>query len=106
LEAKEAIYQERKMLTHLLVEELERLDYDRLPHFKRRLDNLHLKPQALLVDTISDMRKTADAERNSEREQLVKSHPWFNELVDKVITAGKMGNISETEASIIACIRG
>jgi 2-oxo-4-hydroxy-4-carboxy--5-ureidoimidazoline (OHCU) decarboxylase len=104
--AKEAMYQERKMLTHLLVEELERLDYDRLPHFKRRLDHLHLQPQALLEDTISNMRKKADVERKLEREQLIKSHPWFNELVDKVITAGKMGNISETEELIIACIRG
>jgi hypothetical protein len=53
------------------------------------------------------MRRKAEAEKRKEREEILQAHPWYNDLINKVVhTGGIKRKCGPSEQLLIDRIRG
>ncbi|KAI8801424.1 hypothetical protein BJ742DRAFT_859250 [Cladochytrium replicatum] len=98
-ECRNQFYDQCHRLKHVLKEDLSRMDYNRKDSCQRKMSAFRIRKNSVFVDDISIMRRTADAQRKAMRSKILKAHPWYNELVNKmVLTSGALGvGITPTE---------
>lgn len=65
---------------------------------------LHLK--ALFTDAMSKMRKKSQDSRLKKRQLTIEMHPWFNDMVEKLVLTGKREGAHEIEATLVQLIKG
>ncbi|KAJ3190603.1 hypothetical protein HK101_008567 [Irineochytrium annulatum] len=100
---RDQFYEQRRRLSQLLTEDLNRKDYDRKAEFVRKYQAFHVREDATFVDDITIMRQTAAVQRREERSRAVGQHPWYRDLVGKVHGANR--KLSEMEQLILDRIR-
>ncbi|KAI9098825.1 hypothetical protein DFS34DRAFT_619088 [Phlyctochytrium arcticum] len=98
---REHFYEERRRLTQVLLEDLNRMDFEREPNFVRKFKTFKVGKGTMFTDDVSAMRRRADAQRTKEKDRLLRQHPWYNELLNKVVLNGVKREISEYEALLL-----
>ncbi|KAJ3038077.1 hypothetical protein HDV00_001038 [Rhizophlyctis rosea] len=81
------MFEQRDRMTQLLGEDLNWMDYERKANFMRKYTAFHIGKNAIFLDDITTMRRHASAKRSAETSRILRSHPWWTELVTKVISA-------------------
>ncbi|KAJ3269117.1 hypothetical protein HDV01_001851 [Terramyces sp. JEL0728] len=100
-------YEQRNRLNYRLSEDLDRLDYDRKQNFQRKVRAFDLSKKAQCLDDLNTMRQKAHEERREVRKKLIETHPWFNELITKVVVLnGVKRDVTPAESIILDHIRG
>ncbi|TPX72899.1 hypothetical protein SpCBS45565_g00002 [Spizellomyces sp. 'palustris'] len=114
---RERFYEERRRLTQVLLEDLNR--YDIMHHLQNDRIYLQNEPYGVtsewilsanqisyansgpLNDDIAAMRNRAEAQRQAEKNRLLQQHPWYNELLNKVVLNGVKRDMSEYEGLLL-----
>ncbi|KAJ3321637.1 hypothetical protein HDV06_004052 [Boothiomyces sp. JEL0866] len=100
-------YEQRNRLNYRLSEDLDRLDHDRKQNFQRKVRAFDLSKKAQCLDDLNTMRQKAHEEKRDARKKLIESHPWFNELINKVVVLnGVKRDVTPAESIILDHIRG
>ncbi|KAI8915038.1 hypothetical protein BC831DRAFT_499541 [Entophlyctis helioformis] len=105
-------YEQRQRLTHLLLDDLNRLDYERKTSFERKTKIFELSKaswilqKAQCIDDMTAMRhKSADV-RRKEKKDIIASHPWYNELINKVVVMnGVRRDVTQCESLLIVRLK-
>eukprot|EP00833_Pecoramyces_ruminatium_P009896 jgi/Orpsp1_1/1183928/evm.model.c7180000087263.1 len=106
-ETRDKYYEQRRRLNNILEEDLNRLDYNRSKIFQKKFNALTISNNnGFASDDIKLMRNKVNKELKIEREKIIKRHPWFNDMVNKMLyTTGSSTSISETENILLRQIR-
>ncbi|KAJ3107332.1 hypothetical protein HDU96_007930 [Phlyctochytrium bullatum] len=102
---RDQFYEQRQRLTQILNEDLDRLDYDRKAEFMRKFRAFHVGKDAAFVDDIAIMRHKAAIQRKAEKTRILRQHPWYFELLNKVQTSSVNGHLKEMEQLLLDRIR-
>ncbi|KAL3896956.1 MAG: hypothetical protein SGCHY_003744 [Lobulomycetales sp.] len=107
LKSREKCYEQRLRLTNLLEEDLVRKQHDRKEAFARKFKSLTIDHSGRFVDDLKNMRVEARKEQRQTNALIISRHPWFNELINKVVmTGGVRRTPSYYENMLIERIRG
>ncbi|KAJ3101820.1 hypothetical protein HDU97_001046 [Phlyctochytrium planicorne] len=102
---RDQFYEQRQRLTQILNEDLDRLDFDRKAEFMRKFKAFHVGKDAAFVDDIAIMRQKAAIQRRAEKTRVLRLHPWYYELVNKVQTSSVNGQLKDMEQLLLDRIR-
>ncbi|KAJ3036640.1 hypothetical protein HK097_003781, partial [Rhizophlyctis rosea] len=80
------MYEQRDRLTQLLSEDLNRMDYERKANFMRKYNAFHIGKNAIFLDDITSMRHHSHLHRKAEIAKILREHPWWTELMNKVVS--------------------
>jgi hypothetical protein len=86
-------YEQQQRLSNNLTEELSRyiiiityrLDYERKQTFVRKVKLFELHNKSQCLDDLNLMRHKASMERKINLKVILRQHPWYNELINKVV---------------------
>lgn len=73
------------------------MDSERKPKFKRKFDAFDVSKKMGKSDDLNNMRVRAQKQLKAERLATLKAHPWFYDLINKVVMTGgikRKGNTS------------
>ncbi|KND01519.1 uncharacterized protein SPPG_03318 [Spizellomyces punctatus DAOM BR117] len=98
---RERFYEERRRLTQVLLEDLNRMDFERKSNFIRKFRSFKVGKNTMCSDDIAAMRNRAEAQRQAEKNRLLQQHPWYNELLNKVVLNGVKRDMSEYEELLL-----
>lgn len=59
----------------------------------------------MFSDDITYMRRRAEAVRRAEKNRLLRQHPWYNELLNKVVMNGAKRDMSEYEQRLLSRVK-
>ncbi|KAI8894480.1 hypothetical protein BC833DRAFT_217378 [Globomyces pollinis-pini] len=100
-------YEQRTRLNYRLAEDLDRLDFERKINFQRKVRVFELSKKGQCIDDLTTMRCKANEERRNNRKHLIDSHPWYNELINKVVVLnGVQREVTPHESVILEHLRG
>ncbi|KAJ3171909.1 hypothetical protein HDU87_008159 [Geranomyces variabilis] len=102
---REHFYEQRRRLTQVLLDDLNRLDFERKAQFVRKYRNFHIGKNHMFSEDIKAMRKRSDRQRTAEKHQLLQQHPWYTELVTKVVLSGAKKHASEYEDLLLSRVK-
>ncbi|KAI8819899.1 uncharacterized protein EV422DRAFT_90962 [Fimicolochytrium jonesii] len=103
---REHFYEQQRRLTQVLLDDLNRLDFERKSHFLRKYKALKVgKNNTMFSDDIAAMRQRANAQRDAEKARALRQHPWYTELVTKVVFTGVKKHASEYEALLLGRVK-
>ncbi len=60
----------------------------------------------LFVDTMRQMRTKAIELRKKDRAKIIQAHPWYKDMVDKIVLTGKREGPGEVESAMLEFIQG
>ncbi|KAL2920013.1 hypothetical protein HK105_200079 [Polyrhizophydium stewartii] len=101
-------YEQRQRLTHLLHDDLNRLDYERRTSFERKVKIFELSKASgrQCVDDITAMRQKAADLRRKEKKAILDAHPWYNELIRKVVVMnGVRREVTQYESLLLGRLK-
>jgi len=106
-ETRDRYYEQRQRLNNMLEEDLNRLEFNRSKIFRRKFCALTIsKNNGFADDDLQRMRTIVNNDLKLERERIIKKHPWYNDMVNKIIyTTGSARELSETENILLRQIR-
>jgi len=106
-ETRDRYYEQRQRLNNILEEDLNRLEFNRSKIFRRKFCALTIsKNNGFADDDLKRMRTIVNNDLKSEREKIIKRHPWYNDMVNKMIyTTGTARELTETENILLRQIR-
>ncbi|KAJ3023242.1 hypothetical protein HKX48_003846 [Thoreauomyces humboldtii] len=123
---REHFYEQRRRLTQVLLEDLNRqvtsrdrmlfcfislfwtylrLDFERKSQFVRKFRAFEIGKNTMFNDDMNAMRKRSDTQRNAEKAKLLHQHSWYTELVTKVVLSGGKRQTSEYEQLLISRVK-
>ncbi|TPX56685.1 hypothetical protein PhCBS80983_g04345 [Powellomyces hirtus] len=102
---REHFYEQRRRLTQVLLDDLNRLDFERKAQFVRKYRAFHIGKNNMFSEDMKAMRRKSDRQRNAEKNQLLRQHPWYTELVTKVVLSGAKKHLSEYEELLISRVK-
>ncbi|KAJ3158281.1 hypothetical protein HDU86_002990 [Geranomyces michiganensis] len=102
---REHFYEQRRRLTQVLLDDLNRLDFERKAQFVRKYRNFHIGKNNMFSEDIKAMRKRSERQRAAEKNQLLQQHPWYTELVTKVVLSGAKKHASEYEELLLSRVK-
>ncbi|KAJ3077704.1 hypothetical protein HK102_005026, partial [Quaeritorhiza haematococci] len=106
-QTREKFYEQRQRLIEVLNEDLNRMDFDRKAEFQRKFKAFEIGKHGIFVDDITNMRQKASGQRKTHLHRILHNHPWFKELLNKVVmTGGIKRKIGEYERLLLNRIRG
>ncbi|KAJ8325493.1 hypothetical protein BDV3_001252 [Batrachochytrium dendrobatidis] len=99
-------YEQRQRLTHLLQDDLTRLHMERKTSFERKVKAFELSKYEKSIDGINDMRQKAAEERRKEKIEILLAHPWYNELIKKVVVMnGVRRKVTQYESVLLGRLK-
>lgn len=101
LVSREKCVEQRHRLTHLLYEDLYRFDRERRQKFTRKFKYFDVNKECNL--DLDNMRSRAETQCHFEKNNILKSHSWFNDLLNKIVSKRKIGHY---EQLLIDRVRG
>ncbi|ORX75365.1 hypothetical protein BCR32DRAFT_237377 [Anaeromyces robustus] len=106
-ESRDRYYEQRQRLNNILEEDLNRIEFNRSKIFKKKFCALKInKNNAFADDDLQRMRTIINNDLRAEREKIIKRHPWFNDMVNKMVyTTGTNRQLSETENILLRQIK-
>ncbi|ORX41667.1 hypothetical protein BCR36DRAFT_363932 [Piromyces finnis] len=98
-ETRDGYYEQRQRLNNILEEDLNRLEFNRSKIFRKKFCALTIsKNNGFADDDLKRMRSIVNKELRIEREKVINRHPWYNDMVNKMIyTTGTARQLTETE---------
>ncbi|KAI9202042.1 uncharacterized protein BJ171DRAFT_515542 [Polychytrium aggregatum] len=99
-------YERKSRLNYLLEDNLFHMEVERKDNFERKFKAFSIGKNTIYVDDLSAMRQKAAIQKRSERSQLIRNHPWYHDLLNKVVNSGGIKlEKSETEQLLISKIK-
>jgi hypothetical protein len=97
-------YEHRDIINQEMVEELKLQDMERLDVFQTRFACLQLSTGKPHQD-MANMRAGAEARRTAKKSMHLRTHPWFKELLHKVVMVHARRDVSDIEKFIIQLVK-
>ncbi|OUM69895.1 hypothetical protein PIROE2DRAFT_57149 [Piromyces sp. E2] len=106
-ETRDKYYEQRQRLNNILEENLNRLEFNRSKIFRKKFCALTISNNnGFAADDLQRMRNIVNKELRIEREKIIKKHPWYNDMVKKMVfTTGTERVLTETEKILLKQIR-
>ncbi|KAH6568236.1 hypothetical protein BASA83_002112 [Batrachochytrium salamandrivorans] len=101
-------YEQRQRLTHLLQDDLHRLEMERKTSFEKKVNAFELSKESngQCIDDINLMRKKAIEAKRKEKMDIIAAHPWYNELIKKVVVMnGVRREVTQYESVLLSRLK-
>ncbi|KAJ3129909.1 hypothetical protein HK098_007663 [Nowakowskiella sp. JEL0407] len=105
-ESRNQFYNIKHRLNQILQDDLNRMDYDRKTSFERKFLKFQIRKNAMFGDDIAKMRKSADAQKRKEKQKILENHPWYFDLINKIVAVNGKKPAYSAEEMLISRIRG